>query len=75
LLLRLWGDRHFTAVMVTHNVAESILLSHRIAIMREGQIVQQLENPLPWPRGESLRSTSEFGTFYGKVSQALRGGH
>ncbi|MGI9473368.1 MAG: ABC transporter ATP-binding protein, partial [Rubripirellula sp.] len=41
LLLRLWGDRHFTAVMVTHNVAESILLSHRIAIMREGQIVQQ----------------------------------
>ena len=73
LLLQLWKSRQFTAVMVTHNVAESIYLSHRIAVMREGQIVCELDNPMPWPRENSLQSTSEFATFYGRVSQALRG--
>ena len=73
LLLRLWRDQQFSAVMVTHNVGESILLSHRIAVMRFGKVTTQMDNPLSRPRGDSLRTTPEFGAFYGQVSRALRG--
>lgn len=73
LLLQLWEKRRFTAVMVTHNVAEAILLSHRVTVMREGRVSEQLENDLAWPRVDDLRTTSEFGEFYGRVSHALRG--
>lgn len=73
LVLGLWEQQRFTAVMVTHNIAESILFSHRIAVMRHGRLMQVLDNPLPWPRDESLRASPEFGLFYGRVSAALRG--
>lgn len=73
LVLGLWNQKRFTAVMVTHNIAESILLSHRIAVLRQGKLMQVLDNPLPWPRNESLRASPEFGQFYGRVSAALRG--
>jgi NitT/TauT family transport system ATP-binding protein len=73
LVLRLWEEQQFTVVMVTHNIAESIQLSHRIAVMRAGGLSRLLDNPLPWPRNESLRVSPEFGEFYGCVSAALRG--
>ncbi|MCH5375881.1 MAG: ATP-binding cassette domain-containing protein, partial [Planctomycetes bacterium] len=73
LVLRLWDQQKFTAVMVTHNIAESILLSHRIAVLRQGSLMRVLQNPLPWPRDQSLRTSPEFGQFYGQVSAALRG--
>jgi len=73
LLLLLWEQHRFTAVLVTHNIAEAILLSHRIAVMRAGKISALLENPLPWPRSDQLRRRAPFGDFYGRVSDALRG--
>jgi NitT/TauT family transport system ATP-binding protein len=60
-------------VVVTHNIAEAILLSHRIAVMRESRLTEVLDNPLPWPRDDSRRTSPEFGRFYGLVSAALRG--
>ena len=73
LLLDLWNERRFTAVMVTHNIGEAALLSHRVAVMRNGQLSRLLDNPLPWPRTQTLRRTAEFGHFYGSLSDALRG--
>lgn len=73
LLLELWEKRRFTVVMVTHNIAESVLLSNRIAVMREGTLATIIDNPLPRPRDESTRETVAFGEFYGNVSRALRG--
>ncbi|TWT83767.1 Sulfate/thiosulfate import ATP-binding protein CysA [Planctomycetes bacterium CA13] len=72
LLLRLWQERLFTTVMVTHNIAEACVMAHQIHVMREGQIEQSIENPLPWPRSETLRRRPEFGDFYGRVGDALR---
>jgi len=74
LLLDLWERRRFTAILVTHNIAEAILLSHHVAVMHNGQISSQVENPLPWPRDDDMRRSSLFGQFYGQVSDALRGG-
>ena len=71
--MELWERRRFTVVMVTHNIAESVLLSQRIAVMRDGGLASVLENPLPQPRNDDLRATVGFGEFYGHVSHALRG--
>ena len=74
LLLALWEEREFTAVMVTHNIAESIMLSHQIVVMHDGRVAQPMDNPLPRPRDETLRRSPEFGRFYGTISDALRSG-
>ncbi len=73
LLLQLWQDQQFTAVMVTHNIAESILLSHQIVVMQQGRLVASVDNALPWPREAEMRSSPEFGEFYGRVNRLLRG--
>ena len=72
LLLELWGDQQFTGVLVTHNIAESILLSHRIAVMHDGNVGDLIANPLSRPRDESMRRSPVFGDFYGQVSDSLR---
>ena len=59
--------------MVTHNISESLLLSHRIAVMREGVLETVIDNPLPWPRSPSLMRTARFAEFFGVVSDVLRG--
>lgn len=73
LLLSLWEERKFTAVMVTHNISESILLSRRIAVMRRGKLETVAKNPLPWPRSPDQMRTGEFAEFFGVVSDLLRG--
>lgn len=72
LVRELWQRRKFTAVMVTHNVGESILMSHRVAVMHDGRLSGVVDNPLPRPRSESVRTTAEFGQFYGRVRELLR---
>ena len=72
LLLRIWERQQFTAVLVTHNIAEAILLSHKIAVMTGGKVSALIDNPLPHPRDEALRRSAQFGQFYGQISDALR---
>lgn len=72
LLLRRWDARPFTAVLVTHNIAEAVLLSHRIFVMGRGQIGSGIIDELPRPRDESVRVSSRFGELYGRVSAELR---
>lgn len=73
LLLALWEKRKFTAVMVTHNISESILLSRRIAVMHSAVLKTVIDNPIPWPRSPTQMRTPEFAHFYGVVSDRLRG--
>jgi NitT/TauT family transport system ATP-binding protein len=72
LLLRRWNERPFTAVLVTHNIAEAALLSHRILILRHGQIRGVIVDDLPRPRDEQVRTSVAFGALYRQVSAALR---
>jgi NitT/TauT family transport system ATP-binding protein len=71
LLLELWQQRQRTILFVTHNIAEAIYLSHRIAIFGRGKIAEVVTNPLPWPRMASHRSSPEFAAYFGRVSQKL----
>ncbi len=72
LLLSTWQAAPFTGVMVTHNIAEAAMLSHRVWVMKEGKLTTSLPNPLPWPRTEAIKASQEFGKFYGEISAALR---
>jgi len=71
LLLELWQQRQRTILFVTHNIAEAVYLSHRIAVFGNGQIAELVTNPLPWPRCAAHRSAPEFARFFGKVSGVL----
>src|SRR5690606_23161255 len=73
LLLRRWAERPFPAVLVTHNIAEAALLSHRVYILQQGTVGDAILDELPRPRNESVRTSAEFGRLYRRISAALRG--
>lgn len=73
-LLRLWAAHRWTAVFVTHNLAEAVYLSQRVLVMsrRPGQIVSDLAVPFPYPRSPELRASHDFGRLLGEASACLR---
>lgn len=76
-LLTLWVRHRWTAVFVTHNIAEAAFLSTRIVVMtpRPGRIAADIAVPFPVPRSPELRAEAEFARFVGEVSRELRKGH
>ena len=74
LVLRLWRQRQRTMLLVTHNIGEAVLLSHRVAVLRSGRAAGEVRVDLPQPRTETLRRTPEFGRLYGAVVDLLREG-
>jgi sulfonate transport system ATP-binding protein len=51
LIESLWQELRFTAVLVTHDVAEAVALSDRILVVEDGGIALDLPSDLPRPRG------------------------
>jgi sulfonate transport system ATP-binding protein len=50
LLERVWRGQGFTAVLVTHDVAEAVVLADRVVVLDHGRIVLDVEVRLPRPR-------------------------
>lgn len=71
LLLDLWEQRKRTIVFVTHNIAEAVYLSHRMALLGNGKIARLITNTLPWPRTQQMRTSAEFATLYSQVSAGI----
>lgn len=73
-LLRLWQLRCWTAIFVTHNIAEAVFLSQRILILspRPGRLVADVAVPLAHPRRPELRGTAEFAALAADVAARLR---
>jgi len=58
LILKIHNRDHLTFILVTHDIAEAVFLGKKIAVMREGRIIDILENP---HFGESdLREKEDF---------------
>jgi NitT/TauT family transport system ATP-binding protein len=73
-LLRLRAEQKWTAIFVTHSVAEAVFLSTRIIVLspNPGRVHAQLEITLPHLRTAALRDSPEFDTLVTRVSHMLR---
>jgi NitT/TauT family transport system ATP-binding protein len=73
-LVRLWSRSGWTAVFVTHNVAEAVFLSQRVLVMsaRPGAIRSEVVVPFGYPRTPQLRGTAEFAALTAELSLRLR---
>ena len=51
-LLALWRDKGFTAILVTHDVEEAVLLASRVIVLSErpARITAEFTVDLPYPR-------------------------
>jgi NitT/TauT family transport system ATP-binding protein len=52
VMQRLWLEKHFTAVLVTHDLREAVYLSDTVLVMsqRPGRVIYKAEIDLPRPR-------------------------
>lgn len=50
LVENVWREQHFTAVLVTHDVTEAIVLGDRVVLIEDGIVKLELDVDLPRPR-------------------------
>ena len=69
----LWKEDKFTAILVTHNVAEAVYLSNRVVVMspRPGKITHVVDIPFK-KRDRLLRSKAQFTKLVNNISEKLR---
>jgi NitT/TauT family transport system ATP-binding protein len=73
-LLRLRDEQGWTALFVTHSVAEAVFLSTRILILapNPGRVAHDIPIDLPFPRTDATRRSEAFERTISEVSRALR---
>ena len=61
-LLDIWSDADKTAIYVTHDIEEAIMLGDRMGIMtaRPGRIKETIDIDLPRPRTQETRNREQF---------------
>ncbi len=64
LLERVWMEQRFTAVLVTHDVAEAVALADRVVLIEEGEVRLDLPVSLPRPR---RRGTPEAAALEARI--------
>jgi NitT/TauT family transport system ATP-binding protein len=77
-LIKLFVEKQFAGLFITHSVSEAVYLSTKVIVMsgRPGTIVGAFDVPFPMAdRTSELRFTAEFAELVGEVSHALREGH
>jgi NitT/TauT family transport system ATP-binding protein len=73
-LLRLRAEQQWTAIFVTHSVAEAVFLSTRIIVLapNPGRVHAVLPIELPFPRTAPLRELPEYEALVARASHVLR---
>ena len=70
LVERVWLDRGFTAILVTHDVTEAVLLGDRVLVVEDGRIAEEFRMDAPRPR---RRDDPEVTRLTGAVLAAIFG--
>lgn len=70
LIERLWRQHGFTAVLVTHDVAEAVALADRVLLIEDHAIAFDERVPLPRPRS---RGDAGFAAFEDRVLRRVLG--
>jgi NitT/TauT family transport system ATP-binding protein len=75
-LLRIRERTNFTALFVTHDIAESVFLADRVCVFsaRPGRVIREVVVDLPKPRKQEARRTSRFVEYVDEVATALAEG-
>ena len=75
-LLRIWEASRKTVVMVTHSIAEAVLLSDRVAVMtpRPGRIADIFAIDLPRPRKPGIERDATFLDYAERIQRLLMAG-
>ena len=50
LIENVWRAQGFTAVLVTHDVAEAVTLADRVLVLEDGRVTADIDVDLPRPR-------------------------
>ena len=72
-LYEMWTRDKFTAILVTHNIAEAVYLSNRVVVMspRPGKITDIIDIPFK-KRTPDIRSKPQFSKLVNEISGKLR---
>ncbi|MBA9025922.1 ATP-binding cassette domain-containing protein [Peribacillus huizhouensis] len=70
LITDLWQQKKFTALLVTHDVSEAIMLADRVVLIEKGKVHMDIQVPLPRPRN---RSSAVFAELEEKVLAEVLG--
>ena len=68
LLERVWHDQAFTAVLVTHDVAEAVALADRVLVIEDGRIAHDVHVDIPRPR---RRGSADLAALEGSILSNL----
>jgi sulfonate transport system ATP-binding protein len=71
LLERMWLDQGFTALLVTHDVAEAVTIADRVVMIDDGKIALDIDVDLPRPRA---RGSAEVAALEGRILDELFAG-
>jgi NitT/TauT family transport system ATP-binding protein len=73
-LVRLYKEREWTVLFVTHSVAEAVFLSSRILVLapHPGRLAHDIAIDLPEERTAETRRSEEFDRMVARVSRNLR---
>ena len=72
-LLRIRSEKLWSALFVTHSVAEAVFLSSRVLVMaaNPGRVAHVVDIPLAYPRTHETRENVGFSDLVRKVTKAL----
>jgi len=75
-LLRLFAQKAFAAILVTHSVSEAVYMSNRVLVMspRPGRIIAEFLIPGDFPRSPDQRFERRFNEIEKTISAALEEG-
>jgi NitT/TauT family transport system ATP-binding protein len=73
-LLGLWATTRFTALYVTHNLAEAVRLAHRVVVLsrRPGRIRDVVEVAIPHAEREGAAATAELKRLQDRLWASIR---
>lgn len=73
-ILHLWRTQRLTAIMVTHNIREAVLLADRVLVLspRPAVIAADFQIDLPRPRPQGIEYSEAFGSLAYQIRQAIR---